>query len=241
MSIGPARQQTGGRVLGFALPGVAYDDDIAVQSFARHLTATVEAAGGDGQVIVAGMRAFLEGKPGLLPDPPWSAPPSTGYRAVELLAGAAGCSHDDIDRARLASRLDLAGSAWILDPADGLADLLDRAECRARVVALADRTDPATGPVLDALELSGRLEVVGDTDLARSLGGGPALLIDTAWVPRLADAHAAGHTTALIDRFGTGDGRPDVRARALRGLLPDLTAWLDTPTGDGADREGAVP
>jgi hypothetical protein len=231
-------QQAGGcPVLALALPGVAYDDDIAVQAFARHLTAAAEASGGDGQVIVAGMRAFLEGKPGLLPDPPWSAPPPTGYRAVELLAGAAGCSHDDIARARLASRLDLAGSAWILDPADGLADLLDRADGRARVVAVTDQTDPSTGPVLDALDLTGRLDMVGDTELARALGGGPALLIDIAWAPRLADAHAAGHTTALIDRFGTGDGRPDLRARDLRGLLPELTAWLNAP----ADREGAVP
>jgi hypothetical protein len=233
----PPQQQAGdGPALAMTLPGIAYDDDIAVQAFARHLTAAAEASGGDTRVIVAGMRAFLEGKPGLLPDPPWSTPPPTGYRAVELLAGAAGCSQDDIARARLASRLDLAGSAWILDPADGLADLLELAEGRARIVAVADRTDPATGPVLDALDLTGRLAVVGDADLTRALGGGPALLIDIAWAPRLADAHAAGHTTALIERFGSGDGRPDLRARDLRGLLPDLTAWLDVP----ADREGAV-
>lgn len=238
MSNSPAQPQTdGGPLLALALPGVVYDDDIAVQAFARHLTAAAEASGGDGHVIVAGMRAFLEGKPGLLPDPPWSVPPPTGYRAVELLAGAAGCSLDDIAHARLASRLDLAGSAWILDPADGLADLLDRADGRARIVAVTDPTDPATGAVLDALDLTGRLDVVADTDLTRTLGGGPALLIDTAWAPRLAHAHAAGHTTALIDRFATGDGRPHLCGRDLSGLLPALTAWLDTP----ADREGAVP
>lgn len=213
-------------MVALALHGVAHSDDLAVQSFARHLATR---APGRGRWIIAGMRAFLEDKPQLLPDPPWSARPSTGHRAVELLATAAGCSDDDIDRARAASRRDLAGSAWILDPADGLDELLDLAGGRARVVVLADADDPATAPVLDALELTDRVTMAASTP-ARD----QTLVIDAAWPPRLVAARAVGHRTALVDRFRTGDGEPDLRAGDLAGLLPGVAAWLDATTGGRA-------
>lgn len=211
------------------LHGVAHSDDLGVQAFARHLAA---AAGTDGQPIIAGMRAFLEDKPHLAPPPPWSAlrsAPATGYAAVELLAAAAGCSPEVIADARGASRADLAGSAWILDPADGLPDLLDLAVGRADVVVVAEPDDPATGPVLDALDLADRVILT-----AAPPARGPALLIDTVWAPNLAAGQAAGRTTALLDRFGTGDGRPDLRAADLPGLLPGISAWLDRTLGGPA-------
>lgn len=213
-------------VLAFTLPGVAYDDDIAVQAFARHLTAAVEAGGGNGRRIVAGMRAFLEGKPDLLPDPPWSVPPATGERAVEHLAVAAGCPPDLVVRARTAARQDLARTAWLLDPADGLSDLLDAAAGRARVVAVADPADPATVPILDALELTERVALVAPADLD-ALPAGSMVLIDATWAPHLARAQANGQRTVLIDRFGAGDGRPDRRTKDLRGAVPDIAAWLE--------------
>jgi hypothetical protein len=214
-----------------ALPlhGVAHTDDLAVQAFARHLAA---AAGPAGRTIIAGMRAFLEGRPELLPDPPWSEPPPSGYRAVELLAAAAGCGDAEIARARWASRRDLAASAWILDPADGVEDLLCMLAGTARAVVVAEPDDPATRPVLDALNLTGRVTLAGEAELPALLAGGDALLIDTSWVPRLAAAHAAGHSTALIDRFGTNEatcGEPDLTARDLAGLRPGVAAWLATP------------
>lgn len=219
-------------VVAVTLHGVAHDDDLAVQAFARHLE-TMTA----GRAVVAGMRAFLEDKPSLAPPPPWSsasAPPATGYRAVELLAAAAGCAPAQIAAARLASRHDLAGTAWILDPADGLDELLILLAGRADLVLAADPDDPATGPVLDALELADRFPAVAPAGLAAALAGRRALLIDTGWLPDLAAAHAAGHATALVDRFGCRDGTPLLRALDLAGLLPGVADWLDRqPPGEG--------
>lgn len=220
------------------LHGIAYDDDLAVQAFARHL----DSMGGAGPSIVAGMRAFLEHKPHLAPPPPWSpsagspspgppspGPPSpaTGHRAVELLAAAAGRTPAQIDDARRASRHDLAGNAWILDPADGLVELVELLTGRADLVLVADPDDPATGPVLDALELTGRFAVLPAAALEQALAGRPALMIDTAWTPDLAATNAAGPATALVDRFGSGEGTPDMRAADLAGLRPGIAAWLD--------------
>jgi len=53
------------------------------------------------------------------------------------------------------------------------------------------------------------------------------VLIDTTWAPHLARAQANGQRTVLIDRFGTGDGRPDRRTKDLRGVVPDIAAWLE--------------
>lgn len=213
-------------VLAFTLPGVAYHDDLAVQAFARHLTAAIEAGGGNGRRIVAGMRSFLEGKPDLLPDPPWSTPPATGYRAVEQLAGELGCPPDVLARARSASRQDLARTAWLLDPADGLTDLLDRAGPRTRVVAVVHPADPATGAILEALELAGRAQIAGPADLDPP-GADRMVLIDAVWSPLLVRAQGTGARTVLIDRFGTGAGRPDTRSPDLRSAVPAITAWLE--------------
>ncbi len=56
-------------VVTVALHGVAQDDDLGVQAFARHLEAVAD-HGSPGRSIVAGMRAFLEAKPQLAPPPP---------------------------------------------------------------------------------------------------------------------------------------------------------------------------
>ena len=224
-------------VVALPLHGGVHSDDLAVQSFARHLA---EDAGSAGRSIIAGMRAFLEDKPDLLPDPRWTEPPPTGYRAVELLATAAGCSAEDIDCARRASRSDLAGSAWILEPVDGFEELLGVVAGRARLILVADHGDPATGAVLDALELADRVELLDEITLNTQLAQAPAaLLIDTTWTSWLADAHAAGHTTALIDRFGVvgaGRGQADLTAPNLAGLLPGIAGWLDALA---TNREGA--
>ncbi len=227
-----------------ALPlhGVAHSDDLAVQAFARHLAA---AAGPAGRSVIAGMRAFLEDKPQLMPDPPWPAPPPTGYRAVEALAVAAGCGDTEIALARDASRRDLAGSAWILEPTDGIEDLLRLVDGRARLLVIADADDPATAPVLDALDLVERVETAGIADLvdtvrlASTLAPHPVLLIDVSWSPVLAAGRATGHTTAMIDRFRTGLGEPDLRAADLSGLLPGIAAWLDDHPGPG-DRPTSI-
>lgn len=226
-------------MVAIALHGVAHTDDVGAQAFARHLAAAAQARGLDGRPVVAGMRAFLEGKPELAPPPPWSRPdgpppPATGDRAVELLAAAAGCPQAQIAAARRASRHDLAGTAWILDPADGLDELVGVLTGRAQVVLVADPDDPATGPVLDALELAGRFAVVDPAGLQNALTGRRALLVDAAWAPVLAAGAAAGHTTALVDRFSSGQGGPDLRAGDLSALRPGILAWLEGPAAGPA-------
>ncbi len=225
-----------------ALHGVAQDDDLGVQAFARHLESRLD-DGVPGRSIVAGMRAFLEAKPHLAPPPPWTPapPPVTGYRAVTALAVAAGLSGAQIATARRASRLDLAGSAWVLDPADGLPELLDLLARQADPILVADPDDPATGPVLDALELAGRLPIRTAPELAADLSGDlagrPVLLIDADWPPApvAAGGPVAGVSTALIDRFGSGTGEADMRAADLPDLLPDVAGWLHrTARGEGA-------
>jgi hypothetical protein len=227
---------TGVRVVAVRLHGVAHTDDLGVQAFARHLAT----AGPEGRSTIAGMRGFLEGRPELIPPGAWDTPPQTGYEAVRLLAAAAGCSRQIIDAAYRSSRTDLAASAWVLDPADGFDNLLLLLRDRARLVVVGAADDPATEPVLAALDLAGRMDELLDdhalTDLVRAPR--PALLVDMAWTPAMVATHAAGQTTALLDRFDRGAGTPTVRARTLTGMLPGVAAWLDAA---GIDHRRAVP
>lgn len=224
-------------VVTLPLHGGAYLDDLAGQAFARHLAAGSpdEASG---RRLIAGMRAFLENRPDLLPDPPWDTAdaPSDGAEAIARLAAAAGHPPGEIAAARTAARHDLAASAWVLDPADGLDELRRLLAGRAALVLIADPADPATGPVLDALELTD-LPVAADPAGRPAAGREPAstLVIDTAWSDVLKTAHRAGRTTAVLDRFGRRQGTPDLRAPTLAGLLPGIADWLTERTDRWTD------
>jgi hypothetical protein len=212
------------------LDGVVHAGDLAVQSFARHVAEELPADGA--RVVIAGMRGYLEHPcgAGALREA------EDGDQAVALLAAAAGLPPARIDAARLASRLDLASNAWLLDPSDGLGDLLVSLRARTLVVVLATAPDPAAAAVLDACELTDHVDEVTDLPVAsvmpsvlERIGATTAprrlMMIGTRWAGELADAHAAGCVTAMVDRFDRKIGTPTFRSVDLAGLVGPAGHW----------------
>ncbi len=161
------------RTVVLRLDGVVHSGDLAAQAFARHVAAALPAE--PGRAVLAGMRGFLEGTPDLLaagielagPD---LAAAEDGEQAVELLAAAAGLDAAGVEAARRASRVDLAASAWVLDPPDGLAEIVAATAGRAGVAVLTVPNDPAADPVLEACELTGSVDAVVRLPVSTALG-----------------------------------------------------------------------
>lgn len=223
-----------------ALDGVVHVSDLPVQAFARHITEQL--APDQVRPIIAGMRGFLECKTELIPAGIDLTDAEDGYQAVQILARTAGLVDSGIAAARRASRVDLAASAWAVDPADGLDELLALLAGRATVVVQVEPGDPAVSPLLDAIDLAGEPSLVeSDTGAAvrNLLAGGsvdPAdprrlLAIGARWRGDLEAAAAAGCTTALVDRFNRGAGRPTWRATGLADFLDPIRTWLEQPSG----------
>ncbi len=221
------------------MDGVVHSGDLAVQSFARHVASALSAE--QSLAVLAGMRGFLEQKPDLLATGTELAGPELrtaedGERAVEMLAVAAGLGASRIDAAREASRSDLSASAWVIDPPDGLTEIVDALAGRARVAVLTERHDPAAGPVLDACGLTDRVEQVllpvssAIRHLVPADGGSDRLLmIGTRWAGELHTAAAAGFDTAMVDRFGQQRGMPTWRVPQLAALVDIVRTWITAP------------
>ncbi len=220
------------------LDGVVHSGDLAVQAFARHVSAGLPAE--QGRAVLAGMRGFLEGKPELLAlgleladDALRDA--DDGEHAVELLAAAAGSDAQDIETARRRSRADLAASAWIVEPCRGLAEIVRATAGQAQLGVVTVPHDPAVDAVLDACDLAEHVRrvlflpmdsAVGQLLAAVDNEPGRVLMIGTRWTGELDAAKAAGAGTALVDRFERGRGRPDGRAADLIGLLDMVRSWI---------------
>ena len=219
------------------LDGVVHTGDLAVQSFARHVASAVPAD--RGRAVLAGMRGFLEGKPELLAAGTQLAgadllDAEDGDRAVELLAAAAGLGAREVAAARRASRMDLAASAWIVEPADGVTRMLDLLDRRASVAVLTLPDDPAAGAVLAACGLTDRVELLAlptPAAVGRLLEGNDGeprrvMAIGTRWSGDLEVAAAAGCLTVLVDRFGRGRGAPTWRTAGCAGLVDIVRSWI---------------
>jgi len=222
------------RLVLLSLDGVVHTSDLAVQAFARHIADEV---GPDRtRPIIAGMRGFLEDRPELIPPGIDLGSAEDGYQAVEILARTAGLSDGQVAAARLASRADLVGSAWAVDEAVGLPELLAAVAGRARVGVLGGPDDPAPAAVLDALGI--------DVDtIVDHVDPGPApalvLVIGAGWAGALATAHERGCATAVVDRFRRRRGTPTYRATDLSGLLDPIRGWLrDDRLSPGRLEEG---
>jgi FMN phosphatase YigB (HAD superfamily) len=220
----------------FDFDGTFYVGDLPILAFARHCAELLPDAAA--VRLIDGIRYFLEGK--TIGDPPPAQPPATdGFNAVELLAVDAGLSAGQIDTAYQLSRRDLAGSAFALDAPDGLLELLaDVADAHVAVVTNA----PETG-VREVIRAIGAFDLVDEiiTEagkpsnmpgiIASVLGRlsspepGRLLAVGQHWARDLADAHTAGAFTALLDRWGTGEGSPDFRARTMADLVPAIRDW----------------
>lgn len=222
-----------GVLLGF--DGVVCGTDLPVQAFARHCAAAMPVD--RGRLLVGGMRGVLERRAELVPDGAPLDDAEDGFDVVEILASAMGLDAATIERARRQARRDLAGSAWAIEPAAGVTDLLDCLGDDARVSVIAH--DRAGVPeVLDATELDRRIAaddvliVSGAGERAAAIRavvatvGAPerVLVVAARWAD-LAPAADAGCATALVDRFGRGRGEPGWRATDVAGLVEPVRAW----------------
>lgn len=222
------------------LDGVVHISDLPVQAFARRITERLPADGI--RPVIAGMRGFLEGRPELIPSDIDVSAAEDGYQAVEILARAAGLDAVGISTARAASRTDLAASAWAVDPAEGLQDLLALIGDSARVLLLAGPADPAARPVLSSIELTVDEIVDAPADLAvmqilaRKDAPDPdrLLMIGSSWAGELEPAQKQGCHTLLVDRFGRGRGNPSFRSPDLEGLIDPVGSWLAGRSGHRA-------
>lgn len=220
------------------LDGVVHPADLAVQSFGRHVAEGLPAD--RGRAVIAGMRGFLEHGP----VPTELRDAEDGDQAIALLAAAAGLPPARIEAARLASRHDLAANAWLLDPSNGLEELLASLPGRTLVVVLTTAPDPAAAAVLDACELTDRVDLVTDLPVTavlpmvlQRIGAqatpGLLLMIGTRWTGELAEAQAAGAATALVDRFRRNLGTPTWRSVDVAGLQEPAAHWCASADNGG--------
>ncbi len=225
----------------FDFDGTIYVGDLPVLAYARHSADQLgEAAATD---LIDGIRFFLEGRSvrdadaGLRVD---LGVAQDGFQAVEILADNMGLTDRQIGTAYRQARLDLGRTAFALDPPEGLIELLtELAGVHVMVVTNADSA--GVTEVLTAIGLAGHIDdVITDAgkpgsmpriiaDTLRRIGAVDAptrlMAIGDRWTEDLAEAHLAGACTALVDRFGRGDGTPTARAADLAGLLPAIQRW----------------
>jgi len=224
-------------VLFLDFDGTLYVGDLPVHAYARRVAERLDAMAGLG--VVAGMRRFLEDR--VVPGDPGSdlAAAEDGYQAVELLAIAAGAGAELLSAAYRQSRRDLAASAFAVDAPDGLVQLLTAFHDRMQVVVVSNADPPGVAEVLADTGVAPLLDEVlldaGKPDCwppliaryAELVGGADRLLaVGDRWSGDLAPIAAAGGWTALIDRFGRGDGSPDARGTDLAALLPAIAGRL---------------
>jgi len=219
------------------LDGVVHASDLPVQSYARHLTELLPAH--RVRPLIAGMRGFLENKPKLIGADVDLRGAEDGYHAVDILGRAAGLTQEQLSAARVASRLDLAASAWAVEPAVGLDQLLDLLAGHAFVVVLAEPADPAAAAVLESLDVRASIDQLIAAPIKTAIGSlvdrvGAAqrlLVVGARWTGELAVAADAGCATALLDRYGRGTGTPTFRADGGEpaDLLDPIRRWLASP------------
>jgi len=230
-----------------AVDGVVQVSDLAVQSFARHATDQLPPTADDAtRALIGGMRGFLEGRPDLLPSDPAvrqaMGDAEDGDQAVEILCRAAGLTPRQIGAARRAARVDLANSAWAIEAAPGLTELIAGLPADSYVAVVAhDLTGVAE--IVDSIGLTADIDdVLGDPGgsegreqlvdqvIAAGVGSAPdrLLVVGSRWDPDLAVPHAAGCTTALVDRFGRGRGTPTWRGAQLADMVGDILRWAAT-------------
>lgn len=211
--------------------GIVHTSDLPTQAFARHLTERLTAE--QIPALIGGMRGFLEGKPELIPPGIDLTGAEDGEQAVEILARAAGLDQSVIEAARTASRFDLAASAWAVDRAEGLDELLAALD-DATVTVLTAQDDPAAAALLQSEEITvdtliqAGFPAALDQLLDSGPGHSPLIVIGTRWSGELSAAHTAGCITVLLDRYGAGRGTPTLRGAQLSELVPPLIGILTT-------------
>lgn len=218
--------------------GTAYVSDLPVQSYARHAAEQLSVTAGTG--LVAAVRAFLEQRTDILGDPRLDlSTADDGYRAVELAGSAFGLDAATLSAAYRASRRDLAASAFAVEPAEGLIELLAELAGTALTVLVTNSDPDGVIQVLEATGLAPLIDcVITDAGKPQSLPGiasralqqagvGPQQLISIGdrWTIDLAPVAAIGGATAYLDRYGRGDGSPTFRGPDLGSMIGDIGSW----------------
>lgn len=222
----------------FDLDGTLYVGDLPILAFARHCAEQLSDHGATH--LIDNVRYFLEGKSAgdRLVD---LGAAQDGDDAVEILAAAAGLTPDRVAAAHRAARADLAGSAFALEAPDGLLGLLE--SLHTTHVMVVTNAEVGVAEVLAAIGVAGRIhQVITAVDKPAAM---PAIIdatlhrigadqdpqrmmvVGDRWRSDLADAHRRGAETALVDRFGRGDGTPTLRAADLASLVPGIRNWAD--------------
>ncbi|GAA2012769.1 hypothetical protein JL107_06110 [Nakamurella flavida] len=211
--------------------GTVFSGDVAVQAFARHAGTTLTDDGR--RTLIAAMRGLLERRRGLLPAGVDLAAAQNGHQAVAVTAHALGVSDDDLAAAHRAARIDLARTAWMLDPADGLADLLAHPQVGPVHLVADPPDDPAAPEVLAAVIPDGRVQLSAAPHWATETAVGPVLVVADAWSAATAEAGGAGAAVTVLDRFDRRVGAPEVTVRSLADLV--------TALGPGIPSERTAP
>lgn len=223
--------------------GTAYTGDLPYLAYARHVCDHLEPTAAAG--LIRQIRSYLETtRPSDRAQLPAGLQRAEdGYQAVAELAVAAGVGVDQRRQAYLRSRQDLAHSAFAVDAAEGLVELL--AELGERMYVLLATNAPAVGVaevlagtglapyvdrvVVDAGKPGGTAGLVRDLVNLLGPGQGPLsgrlVAAGDRWGADLADADRAGGRTAYVDRFHRGDGGPSWRATDLASMLPMIRKW----------------
>ncbi|GAB3848522.1 HAD family hydrolase [Nesterenkonia populi] len=176
---------------------------------------------------------------------PLAWPLQDGYQLVQMLGRQAGLSSPELGTAFMAAREDITREG--LEQTDvhapeGAPELI--AELQAAGVRIALITNsPAAGfeQWLSALGLDGAFDVVvnsarkpfGMQDAMQEAAGEAQLAecrilsVGDIWKNDLAPAAELGGRTILLDRFGTGLGRPHERLASFEEAVPHIRTWAE--------------
>ncbi|GAA1185764.1 HAD family hydrolase [Nesterenkonia xinjiangensis] len=189
---------------------------------------------------------------------PVSWPVQDGYQLVQLLARQAGLSDVEAGQAFLGGREDLLArglESTDVHAPDGLAELLEQVRRTALVVLVTNSPAGAFAPWLRALGLTEAFDaVINDArkpfgmpealrlacaveSPERPIAADQVLSVGDIWRNDLAPVAALGGTTLLLDRFATGLGEPDHRARRVADAVDIIGSWA----GQESQLHGGVP
>lgn len=214
------------------LDGTLYRSTAACLDYAERVAARLEDS--RREEYLAAMRRYLAGEGGVEASDGWEA-------AVVLAGGPRGVSRAYSEEFA-ATRAFMLTDACALEVPDGLPELLERVERRARRVLVSNT--PAFGvlPLLDRIGLTGHFDEISCASakphrfaerlrgLADVLDVPPrsVLSIGDHFVNDIAPALEAGCSTAYVDPFNVGpQGRADLEAPRFEDLLAPIERWLD--------------
>lgn len=216
---------------------------IAEDAFAQNSLLVEEIDYDDAGLPVAAAQDLAAPRPNTRAHPV-SWPLQDGYQLVQLLARQAGLSDEDAGAMFRISRKDLLteglASTDVHAP-EGTHQLLEQVRTGVVVVLATNAPADAFQPWLEQLDLTEAFDaVINDSGKpfgmpqvlqhAKAAGGERVaeehvLSVGDIWRNDLAEVHAEGGQTILVDRFATGLGTPDHRVRSFTDAAGFIRTW----------------